>query len=379
MKEIVILHVFDDEKFFDGVSNFFDALNNVHNKYYFYSPDKNYQFKYIKSVDKITIINDYRKYCNLFSDKEIDIIYFQSLYANRYNLFNYISKDKKVIWWCFGAEIYTSLKGLKPLVNIELYKPLTKTHKTKHTPINKRIKEFIKSTLGFYYKKQQEEVINRIDYFSPVLPIEYELMTQNPKFRAKPFMLNIGPGNYKPKDFHYNTQPNNILIGNSSTYTNNHLDIFEILNKINLENFRKYIIPISYGLDYNNTKHILKAAISKEHTIWIEDFIPLKEYTEYFNSITHAIFGHIRQQAMGNINFCFERGIKIYLYSDSIMYKQLKDLGFIVYTIDFDLNSKSLNQVLSLEEAQINYNLFCNRIKDRIKNTEIELMNIFKQ
>ena len=82
---------------------------------------------------------------------------------------------------------------------------------------------------------------------------------------------------------------------------------------------------------------------------------------------------------MGNINFCFERGIKIYLYSDSIMYKQLKDLGFIVYTIDFDLNSKSLNQVLSLEEAQINYNLFCNRIKDRIKNTEIELMNIFKQ
>ena len=116
MKEIVILHVFDDEKFFDGVSNFFDALNNVHNKYYFYSPDKNYQFKYIKSVDKITIVNDYRKYCNLFSDKEIDIIYFHSLYANRYNLFNYISKDKKVIWWCFGAEIYTSLKGLKPFL-----------------------------------------------------------------------------------------------------------------------------------------------------------------------------------------------------------------------------------------------------------------------
>ena len=77
MKKIVILHVFDDEKFFDSTSKFFDALDNVHNRYCFYTPNKNYQFKHIKLSHKIEVFNDYKEYTKLFSDKQIDIIYFQ--------------------------------------------------------------------------------------------------------------------------------------------------------------------------------------------------------------------------------------------------------------------------------------------------------------
>jgi len=379
MKKIVILHVFDDEKFFDSTSKFFDALDNVHNRYCFYTPNKNYQFKHIKLSHKIEVFNDYKEYTKLFSDKQIDIIYFQSLYINKYHLFNYISKEKKVIWWCFGAEIYHSYKGLKPLVDINLFQPITEKYKrNKENTFILNLKIGLKSLLFFYFKRIRNKVIQRIDYFSPVLPIEYELMKNNINFKARPFMLDAGPGLYIPKPFTPISTPKNILIGNSLTYTNNHLDIFDILNNISLEKSRKYIIPISYGQDYSNDRTFFKGSLKNKQAIWLEDFVPQNEYKTYFESITHAVFGHIRQQAMGNINYCLERGVKIYLYKDSIIYKQLKRLGHIIFTIEDDLNSESLKSILSEKEATTNYKIFCETIKDRIAKTNKELIDIMK-
>ena len=97
--------------------------------------------------------------------------------------------------------------------------------------------------------------------------------------------------------------------------------------------------------------------------IWLEDFIPFKEYISYLDSITHAVFGQIRQQAIGNINFCFERGIKIYLYSDSIIYKQLNKWGYIIYTIENDLTSDSLNEVLDEVIVEDNKNATVSELK----------------
>jgi hypothetical protein len=53
--KIVILHVFDDEKFFDSASDFFDSISGIENLYYMYMPD-NMAFKFIKKNEKINII-----------------------------------------------------------------------------------------------------------------------------------------------------------------------------------------------------------------------------------------------------------------------------------------------------------------------------------
>jgi len=377
--KIVILHVFDDEKFFDFTARFFDALENVLNKYCFYTPQKEFKFKKIKSTDKIEVFNDYKKYCRLFSSNEIDIIYFHSLFYNKYKLFNYISNEKIVIWWSFGADIYHAAKGMKPLVQLDLYKPLTKKYIVQNTSINVKIKSIVKTIFSFYYERIRNKVINRIDYFSPVLPLEYHLMKKNPQFRAKPFMINSGPGIYHPKPLPKIKEPQNILIGNSLTYSNNHLDIFKKLNDISIAPKRKYVVPISYGDDFPNAKQYFKQCLKAKHIIWLEKFIPLNEYTAYLDSITHAIFGFIRQQAIGNINFCLERGVKIFLYSDSLIYKQLKSLGFKIYTIDQDLTLQSLNEPLDTESAKINYDIFCETIKDRISKAKEELTGILTQ
>ena len=59
--KIVILHVFDDEKFFDSASDFFDSISGIENLYYMYMPD-NMAFKFIKKNEKINIITSYQKY-----------------------------------------------------------------------------------------------------------------------------------------------------------------------------------------------------------------------------------------------------------------------------------------------------------------------------
>ena len=63
---IVILHVFDDEKFFDSASDFFDSIPGIENLYYMYMPD-NSSFKFIKKREKIDVITSYQEYISFFS------------------------------------------------------------------------------------------------------------------------------------------------------------------------------------------------------------------------------------------------------------------------------------------------------------------------
>ena len=367
---ITILHVFTDDKFFDGTSRFFQALPNVNNLFCYYSP-KQKPFNYIKNKERITYYTNWDEYTSLFKNPDINIIYFHSIPINYYKLFNYIDPHKIVIWWCWGYDIYNSYGFLKPFIELDLYKPQTK-HITSKGKILKIIFHYIKSLALIKYKKM---ILNRVDYFSPVIPIEYELMKNNPQFKAKPFMLESGPGlGYTNKnELTCKNKAQNILIGNSLTLTNNHLDILENIKNIKLPNDRTYIVPINYGNGFD--KNILKIKAQKipAQFKWLESFVPKLEYQELFNSITHAIFGHIRQQGMGNINICFKNGIKVYLYKDSIIYKQLKMKGYRIFSIEDELNIESLSEVLPEKDALHNYELFYKISNNKIEKTISEL------
>lgn len=380
MKRIVVLHVFEDEKFFDSVSSFWDSLNGVVNLYHFYTHKNKGHFRYIKNIEKVKIFTDFQKYVWYFSSVEVDIIYFHGLSPKFYNLFTYIDKEKKVIWWCWGFEIYSQIWCLPPLVKINLYKPLTQQEVWKNSRSLKSVLRNVYHIFKYpYVKSLRKKVLQRIDYFSPVLPIEYRLMQQIQDFRAKPFLLG-GPGFGVKTEFLYLSVPRNILIGNSLTYTNNHLDIFLKIRNICL-NSRKYIIPINYGNAYNGDHRIFKkkANLPENQIIWLDDFLPFEQYRALFDSVTHAVFGQLRQQAMGNINMCLRRSIKIFLYKDSLIYRQLKEWGYIVYTIDEDLTEESLKTVLPKEIAFHNYALSCKLIdgQERLHAAEMELQSLF--
>lgn len=381
-RKFTFLHVFDDDKFFDAVSTYFDALKNVKNLYYFYSPDQSFTFQKIKNSEKITVFHDFKEYVRWFSDDSVDAIYFQGLCDRRhFKLVNFIGKKQKVFWWSFGAELYNN-DGLSPLIKLPLLKPETEAsyrHFRNTTP-RQLLKRLFFILVAPYYNRQRKRLLTRVDYHTPVLPLEHALLKQNvPYFNANPFMLQCGPTCLREFPFVFKQEPGNVLVGNSLTYTNNFLDIATIIRGIKIKDNRRYIFPISYGQDYNGLAVFKKLmSMDESMTVYFDDFVPIETYKERLNNVTHAIFGYIRQQGIGNIQMVMRQGAKIYLYKDSIPYKYYKSEGYIVFTIEDDLNEESLSRCLSFEEAHHNYELLSDLYTHAwYENVEKEIAAIF--
>ncbi|WP_129594601.1 TDP-N-acetylfucosamine:lipid II N-acetylfucosaminyltransferase [Seramator thermalis] len=353
-----ILHIFPDDKFFDSVSDTFDEIDMIHNTYLFYISDISYKFKYIKKTYKLKIVHDRKEYLNFFSNPSFDVVFFHSLPEYNYNLINYTDPGKIIIWWSWGFDIYDSEHGLKALIPIDLYKPLTKNYiKQFRDSINmKFIRDLI---LKPFFLKKRGKAISRIDYYSPVLPIEYELMKKNSFFHAKLFLPG-GPSKIlKNIPLHNFTSNQNILIGNSATPSNNHLDILNIIKDFSLKS-RQVILPLSYG-DQNYADFVKQYLPSHLNNVILQNFLTKEEYNSITDNCSHAIFGNIRQQSLGNIHMCLRNGTKVYLFKDSLVYKQLTKNGYKIFTIEDDLTQESIDTPLPYEDAKHNHFLYTNK------------------
>lgn len=350
-----ILHVFPDDKFFDRVSSTFDQIAGIKNIYVFYTSDKKYQFKYIKSYEKVRIETNRQKYLKLFSDQDIDIIFLHSLSNYYYEFVLKADSSKIIIWWAWGYELYQT-----NLIKLDLYKPLTKKAISKLQNQKSQSEESIESVLKMLLNKTKmilrlkrnsfirSKVFSKIDYFIPVLPIEYDLISKNKYFNAK---LLMERGVFRDIDeskfsLYVPSAEGNILLGNSATFTNNHLDIIGQLKDVNIQN-RKIIVPLNYGV--NKYAELIKNNVDSRYHL-LTDYLEYSDYEKLVGTCSYAIFGPIRQQSMSNINMCFFKGIKIFLYSDSLIYKQLKRDGYKVFSIEMDLNEEELRTPLSYND-----------------------------
>lgn len=359
--DIVILHIFPDDKFFDGTADFYDKLPNVENRYFFFTKEKNYQFKYIKRSNGVFIINSPIAYFKELRRKDVDIVFFHTMTGSDYLLTRIIRKKVRIIWWSWGYDIYMSRHNANPLINIQLYKPLTLYYKQ---TLEKQDLSLLNRLKARVYERIREWAVKRVNYFIPSIPIDYELMKEHcPYFHAKPFPYGL---QRQETTFLVRKQCGNILVGNSLTYTNNHLDIFESLYSIDLNPNRKIVVPISYGDAFGGPDMFISLThFAADRVMWLKDFLSRDKYYAVFDNISHAIFGMIRQQGMGNVMYCLRTGVKVFFFRDSVITRQLKELGYIFFTIEDDLNAMSLSTCLTEDEAKHNYNVYLSRYNNR--------------
>ena len=330
---ITILHIIQDNKF-NNVFKRFERDDRLINKKALILPRKDYKFNYINSTEGITLLYGNKCIKKFFSEESYDVIWFHSLDIEQYKAFKYIPHDKKIVWWAWGWDIYDSFYGLRPLVEIPLLKPKTNSLVKRRKNWKEEIKELIKKNIvSCYAKRLQNSVISRIDYFVPVLPIEYKLMKNNSLFRAEEFYYPVGDKKSAIPIWEKKGSRGAILLGNSASYSMNHIDILEKLNSIGLSD-RELVIPLNYG-DTSCANDVKKALqdLSMKATV-LEEFMPQQEYYEAVNRCSYAIFGMIRQQAMANVNYCLKHGIKLFLYRDSIPYRFLTSNGALVFSIE---------------------------------------------
>ena len=147
-----------------------------------------------------------------------------------------------------------------------------------------------------------------------------------------------------------------ILLGNSDTITNNHLEAIDALKKIDLEG-RKVICPLSYEKgEYAKVIKEYGTRALAEHFVPLVDFVAREEYNKMLSNVGFAVMNHNRSQALGNIYTLFDSGVKLFMSKDSSLYKFFKEKGFVIYTIQQDLQKSSLVP-LSQEEKDLNKKL----------------------
>jgi len=122
-----------------------------------------------------------------------------------------------------------------------------------------------------------------------------------------------------------------IMIGNSATITNNHINVLERLKKLSLGEF-EIICPLSYGdKEYANSVIRYGKRLFGDNFIELVDFLEPREYAKILASIDVAIFAHKRQQGLGNILALLYARKKVYIRSDVSTWNFLHRHGIVVF------------------------------------------------
>lgn len=385
-----ILHFVKDNKyidwFIDVISQYFQ--NDLHTFVYI-TNNSNVSYKNIrKNVSRIKIIKE-NQVIDYIKKNDYKIIILHGLPSIPYMQLSQIPKGIIVVWKAWGYDIYTQPKDYyRPLIPIKnLYRK--KTKKILYPTYKARIRRFKKVIRGLLHKKAFENSIKRIDYFSGVIAPEYSLMKQyNSFFHAKQTSF----GYFRMEQLKQSEENeltvngDNILIGNSGDPTNNHLDAFDLVKKVNIGD-RKIYSFLSYG----GTEEYRKKVIAEGKKNWGDNFIPITEFLSFddFNKIIadcgNVIYFHERQQAGGNINQALSIGCKLFLSDTSCFYNHKKMQGYTIFNIFKDFNEKELAKPMDLQIKRKNHDILegikfqrLDRLKDFFNKMNEEATNNIK-
>lgn len=349
----MILHIAHDDKFIDMAYNMFEKATPNNNEFIIATKQKS--FKYIKTTPatKITPLKLLSKsFAKRLTQYEFVVLHWLDDFKKQ--LILNAPKDVKFLWIGWGGDYYCYLnKNLFLPVTEQLVKNIYQNNF--HLILKSKIKSFIKQKLLLRDIKNLEEVINRINYFAPVLEEDYNSVASYFKeFKPKYISWNYGTlEDDLIKTDNKNITGANILIGNSATPENNHLDILNMLKKIGIGN-RKIIIPLSYG-DMVYKKHVEKKAqdFFGDKVEILKTFIPILDYNKIIQTCSIVIMNHLRQQALGNIVTMMYYGAKIFLNKESPVYSFFKKNGAIIFNLD-EIKENTFNDMLTSEEVLIN-------------------------
>jgi len=316
-----IVHVMIDEKFNDmAIRQFEEAKAGIH-EYWIIAAQLTLTRSTIArqcSIDDLLV---------QFSRPDIAGIVFHGLPLNHYRLLRYIPDNVRVAWIGYGYDYYSLLNHENESSRI-----LAKS-KTLQAPSHKRhAKRLLRPILNRIRSFKNDSSISdlqRVDYFSPVLDIEYDMVLRHLPLRAKYVTWNYGTAE---DDL---SQPNmgsvngsNILAGNSASATNNDVELFELIrDQVDLTE-RKVIVPLSYGDPYYRDQVIRKGEkLLGEAFLPLTTFMPMEEYSKTIQACGFVMMNHLRQQALGNICMAMLMGAKIYLNEGNPLSSWFKSHG----------------------------------------------------
>jgi dTDP-N-acetylfucosamine:lipid II N-acetylfucosaminyltransferase len=141
-----------------------------------------------------------------------------------------------------------------------------------------------------------------------------------------------------------------VLLGNSATASNNHLDAFELFKTHPLPG--RLIVPLSYGnLDYGAQVAVRGAAQFGGRFDGLRDFMTLDDYNRRIAGCGFVVMNHCRQQAVGNIGAALFKGATVYLRRENPLFAFYRDLGIHLRCVDDLADGAALTAIDSEQRA----------------------------
>jgi len=357
-----LIHVHSDHKFISDsdrfASEFFvnellilDTKNSFnkeyHNKALFFEPNPENLNEILAIVNTADILIVY------------NLDFFKSQIVNR------VDKRVKIVWRFFGTELYSR--------KLHLYL----STKSRSFFIPRLFKDQVKSIFPFLFQNETlfYRAIKRSDAMVCVFKEEYEYLIRHWNHLPKFIPLSLDRIPYDTElDFELEyPKKNTVVIGNSRSHYNNHLDILELVETCNLNKKINIKILFNYGAENAYTNKVREKASGIEKAVLIDSFIPPDEFEGFYGPVAAFVNNSYRQFSLGNILFALHKGVKVYLNKKNTTYTWFNNEGLYIYEIGELKNDLETGQI-HLTKSEIVHNLKClKNIKNEHTKTDFHL------
>lgn len=180
----------------------------------------------------------------------------------------------------------------------------------------------------------EHRLLDRISIFAPVLPEDYEaIQRSHTRFSPLQVRWNYWTEGFGATSDSTTASSRDILLGNSATHENNHLDALGLLAQAPLDD-RRIICPLSYGDQaYGDEISARGRDIFGSQFVPVRHFIDSGAYARMLQSCSIAAMNHVRQQAMGNIILMLWQGSRVFLNPASPVRAAMARIGIETYEI----------------------------------------------
>ena len=301
--------------------------------------------------------DDYlRKILDLSQNEGIDRIVCHGIIGYYLDVLNMLFKKKryKVYWLLWGFELYKALgfSGKMNLIdNASFLFPLSYIQPTVYAGIL-RYKVFGHQS----YEERLLNFLYYVDFFCFWLYEDYLLLQKyypsSIQFRHFQYGASWNNGNNSTNLPKYMDKcPRTILLNHQASATGNHTTLIKKLASFKGIEDYQIIAPLSYGSNLIRKYVYWKGKRSfKNNFKPLLDYMPREEYYSIVGRAEVAVFGQLRQEAAGNLEFLLTNGTKVFMREQSVLYQHYKKMGYLVFSFEHDLNSIDDLRGLSLEE-----------------------------
>lgn len=345
----MILQITFDDKFVDYVVEQFSDYSSMSRIVLLTYDYKS--IKYSKKIDKENIITyKSREYYELFDSLEqYNAVIMHGLFdPMQYEVIRKLPNKVKLAWVMWGSEIYSRSENRNKCFSI-ITKSIVKIHdfvsiKVKGKPIlNREVPIEILKRVDFLLGSSLE-IFNDVKGYlnKSIKHLCYSYYTIE-EVIGKDLINKFSSGN-------------NLMVGNSSSAENNHIEILYKLKKNKTISNLRCFFPLSYGEQWiKNIINSIGKFFLGDKFVPLLNFIDRNKYNEIMLSCGVYISNHHRPNAFGNILTALWLGLRVFVSDKNIQTRFLKNLGLKVNIIEKDLNTAVFPlSTLPMEEVLYN-------------------------